>query len=227
MGHSLAPRTIQSRKAQVLLLVGMTTMVSADGFRCTSSSNDRSVKQPVVLPLVTKDTSDEEPSTSTSWERFQSPDGDFSVELPGTPTPFNDTVSTPIGNQAVVRYKMTSEGCEYDSGYLQRSAHILAKLVGEESILKSACDGTAAHLRGRVTRSTSISIDHCAAREVEIELKDDPLHRATARLIITNDRIYHAIVITPVLGSEHQAASGRRFLDSLHVIDRDTVTAAR
>ena len=151
------------------------------------------------------------------WVTFHDPDDRFTVQFPGDqPVREDDSVKTPIGQQSVVRYKLRSDSMVFDAGYLQRSKHALAAIVGEQSILASSCEGTASHLGGRIVRSTRIEVDGYPAREILIDIASPVQHSVgQARLVITPERIYHAIIKLPDGKGDQSAA--RTFVESLHI----------
>jgi len=152
-----------------------------------------------------------------NWVRFDAPDGAFAVDFPGMPSETEGSVDTPIGPQLVTRFKSSIDGCDFDAGYLQRSSNVLAKLVGQNSILDSACEGTAANLGGRVVDRTVLTIDGHPSRDIRIQVTDHPDRLVIARLVITEERIYHAIASLPERTTSRQS-DGKRFLDSFKFI---------
>ncbi len=157
-------------------------------------------------------------SGTSPWTAFEPPDHDFAVLLPHPPLESGDSASTPIGSLAITRFKASAENCDFDAGFLQRSTSALAQLVRDETILTSACDGTASHLGGRVVSSADMTIDGRLARDLVIHSDNDDRTVVLARLVLGESRIYHAIVRMPVDASASQAACARRFLDSLRIL---------
>jgi len=152
-----------------------------------------------------------------NWIRFEAPDGAFEVDFPALPREIADSVDTPIGPQPVTRFKSSIDGCEFDAGYLRRSSNVLAKLVGQNSILDSACDGTAEHLGGRVVERTELTIDGHPGRDIRVQVTDHPERLVIARLVITEQRIYHAIACLPERTTSRES-DGEWFLDSFKFI---------
>jgi hypothetical protein len=185
---------------------------------------DRTVPPPsfaslsAVAPLSTAAHGDDS-ADDTNWVEFHESDSDFTAAFPVglKPKRLDDTVPTPIGSQRVVRFQARQGSVAFDAGYLIRTPHPLAALAGEGRILESACDGTARSLGGRVVATTSSKVDGHASRDIEIDLPADEQHshgrHASARLIITDTRIYHAIICNDA-GAE-PAPDASRFKQAL------------
>lgn len=159
-------------------------------------------------------------ATSDDWFVFRGDSDDLTALFPASLVPqrVDDAVDTPIGSQKIVRFVGRDDQLDFDAGYLIRSTNPLAALAGERRILDAACDGTARHLGGTVRSSRPCEVDGHAARDLDIALPADAAHpdgrRALARLIITDQRIYHAIVNN--VGDDDAATRAQRFTLALH-----------
>jgi len=140
-----------------------------------------------------------DPSSDGARNPFSPEDGSFQATLPAAPAHREESIDTPIGPQKIVRYVATTPEGEFDAGYLVRTSTALTRLAGDERILDGACRGTARQLGGTVRKSTPIEVDGHSGRDLEIELPEG--RRASARLVITSDRIFHAIA-RPAIGCE-------------------------
>ena len=194
------------------------------GLRCTSNIHETSSKRKSTLESKDDGTA-ETPLPEQSWVDFESPDHDFHVLMPVPPERSLDSVSTPIGMQPVTRFKAHADGIEFDAGYLQRSANVLTRLVGQQSILESACEGTAKHMGGKVLTSKAITLNDHPARDISIGFAVGERESGVARLVITDERIYHAIVRMPANPSAVQSNEARWFLSSMRV--QDTTAAVK
>ena len=210
-----------------MVLILLTLVVCAICMTCTSD-HDEGVSFEVPLQFnhaPPQPPVSHEDLPASEWIRFVSPDRDFEVALPTVPVQFADSVKTPIGMQPVTRFKAAAAGCEFDAGFLQRSANVLARFVGQESILESACEGTAEHMGGKVVDSSTLALDGQPARDIRIQFDGERKSLAMARLMITDDRIYHAIVRMPADSSATQQSNAHRFLDSLHLEHPEAVAS--
>ena len=157
--------------------------------------------------------------TQDGWVAFHGDSNDLIAAFPAQVQPrhVDDAVDTPIGSQKIVRFIGSDHDQTLDAGYLIRSSNPLAILAGEKRILDSACEGTAKHVGGTVKRSNAITIDGHTARDIEIALPVDASHpeggRAVARLIITDNRIYHAIVCN--VDDDESSRRAHEFLNAL------------
>ncbi|MCA9310189.1 MAG: hypothetical protein KDA21_03230 [Phycisphaerales bacterium] len=150
-------------------------------------------------PVTTVTTPATRPDTCRTWTRVSLPPAPISVSLPDLPCRADDTVGTPVGPCHVVRYRTTSPDADYDAGWLERPRTLLTAFAGPQRILREACAGTAATLRGTVTDSRALTVDNHPAREVRIRIDAEgeaPPRTAAARLVLLPDRIAHAIVVS-------------------------------
>ena len=157
--------------------------------------------------------------SSDDWVAFHGDANELIAVFPADVQPqhVDDAVDTPIGSQKIVRFIGSDRDQSLDAGYLIRSSNPLALLAGEKRILDSACEGTARHVGGTVKRSNAMTVDGHAARDIEIAMPADDAHpeggRAVARLIITDDRIYHAIVCN--VDDDESSRRAQAFLNGL------------
>ena len=180
--------------------------------RCTWESRKNGSASSASLPLTMPRAS----IAKSNWQTFAFPESSVEVSFPTAPVPVTDTVKTPIGPQPVTRYKAELVGLAFDAGYLPRSRNPLAALAGESRILRSACEGTAAHLHGTITHTRNLQIAGHTGREIDIDIDDAGAHHpALARLVMTDNRIYHAIVRATGADATSLATTGRRFVESL------------
>ena len=229
MNDTLRTVADSQRRRTVAQRVGVLTVIMsamcAGSVTCTVGQHTRHANPAAAPQALMAMGSSIDGENAPEWIAFEPANHDFSIAMPAAPVEVDDVVATPIGDQPVTRFTASSNGCDFDVGYLQRSANVLARLVGEEAILKSACDGTASHMGGWVVNRAALTVDDLPASDIQIRLKDDAVHLANARLVITEHRIYHAIVRMPMDASPSQVAGAQRFLESLHFATRTTAAS--
>jgi hypothetical protein len=139
-----------------------------------------------------------------SWEEYRPAGIGFRIEMPGKPK--LETQKTKAGNTAhyaIAKYRDMAFLATYDDKH-ERKADDREGLL--ESVVKSFTEGK------KVLSSKKEIIGGYPARRVVLE--DDDKDKFEARIVITDDRLIQAIFIGPA-GN----ALGRRFLDSLAVVD--------
>jgi len=155
----------------------------------------------IALALVTA-----VPATAgaQSWEEYRPAGIGFRIEMPGKPK--LETQKTKAGNMAyhaVARYRDMAFLAVYGDKYRK-------KPDDREAVLDAVVEGLTEGKK--VLSSKKEMIGGYPARRVVLE--DDDKDKFEARVVIADDRLVQAIFIGPA-GN----ALGRRFLDSLAVVD--------
>jgi len=141
-----------------------------------------------------------------SWEEYRPAGIGFRIEMPGKPK--LETQKTKAGNAAyyaIATYRNMAFLASYDDKH-EKKADDREGLL--ESVVKSFTEGE------KVLSSKKEMIGGYPARRVVLEDDDKDKDKFEARIVITDDRLIQAIFIGPA-GN----ALGRRFLDSLAVVD--------
>jgi hypothetical protein len=139
-----------------------------------------------------------------SWEEYRPAGIGFRIEMPGKPK--LETQKTKVGNtayRAIATYRDTAFLAIYGDKYEKKADDREALL---ETVVKSFTEGK------KVLSSKKEMIGGYPARRVVLE--DDDKDKFEARIVIADDRLIQAIFSGPA-GN----ALGRRFLDSLAVVD--------
>ena len=139
-----------------------------------------------------------------SWEEYRPAGIGFRIEMPGKPK--LETQKTKAGNNAyyaIATYRNMAFLATYDDKHEKKAGDREGLL---ESVVKSFTEGK------KVLSSKKEMIGGYPARRVVLE--DDDKDKFEARIVITDDRLIQAIFIGPA-GN----ALGRRFLDSLAIVD--------
>jgi len=139
-----------------------------------------------------------------SWEEYRPADIGFRIEMPGKPK--LETQKTKAGNtayRAIATYRDMAFLAIYGDKYEKKADDREALL---ETVVKSFTEGK------KVLSSKNEMIGGYPARPVVLE--DDDKDKFEARVVIADDRLIQAIFIGPA-GN----ALGRRFLDSLAIVD--------
>jgi hypothetical protein len=139
-----------------------------------------------------------------SWEEYRPAGIGFRIEMPGKPK--LETQKTKAGNtgyHAVATYRDMAFLTIYGDKYEKKSDDREALL---ETVVESFTEGK------NVLSSKREMIGGYPARRIVLE--DDEKDKFEARIVIADDRLIQAIFIGPA-GN----ALGRRFLDSLAIVD--------
>lgn len=150
------------------------------------------------------------------WEKFDSPDGKFSVQLPGktessdSQTPLSDVTTS----RAIWVMSSPERWVNYScvtTDYQDRSDPGEAQT---EATLDSYRDGvlTKASVRGVAVHERRLSIQGHPAREVQADLINDPGSSLDMRIVLAGTRVYYLRVFTTRHARDEKTI--QRFFDS-------------
>jgi hypothetical protein len=152
-------------------------------------------------------------SEGNSVIAFAPPGGGFCVQLPGEPERSVETISSIVGPQRIVRYRLRLEDRLIDVGYLERTDHPLARMAGDRRVLNAAVQGTLDTYEARATTTRDILLDSAPGRDVKALTAGGSAVRM--RLVLTRSRIYHVIVVEP--GAKELSEEGSRLFESFEL----------
>jgi hypothetical protein len=166
-----------------------------------------------MLKVETRNTSNKSSVQTTGWNKFVSPENQFSVHFPTHPSCESDIVNTPDGKAELVQYTSKSGDVLYAVMYGDYPVKGFAGKT-QEQLLNNARDGAAENVQGKILSETIISKRGCSGRE--ITMKVEPNSVITSQIVLKNNRIYQVIVVAP---SEKLFVSQRRkFFDSFEIL---------
>jgi hypothetical protein len=139
--------------------------------------------------------------------------GGFCVQLPNEPEKSVETISSIVGPQRIIHYRVRLQDRLIDVGYLERTDHPLARMAGDRRILNAAVEGTLDKYEARAVESRDIRLGGGPGRDVTARI--DGGSAARMRLVMTPSRIYHVIVVEP--GKEKLSEQGSLLLESFEL----------
>jgi hypothetical protein len=148
------------------------------------------------------------------WKVFHSKEGNYEVQLPGSPQENRNSVKTSVGTVYVVLAILEVKKHEgYYVGFSELPEAVI-KSETEDRRLDNARDGAVSNSRGKLKSEKQIKLDGHKGRELEIEVDGKTLIRA--RLYHVNNRLYQVMVV----GSRELVASADtgKFLDSFKLV---------
>lgn len=156
------------------------------------------------------------PNPKEGLRDFRSPDGKFTVRLPGQPREQEQPVSTTAGAVMLRSYTVNLGS----RAFLVSYADYPEKAVDATNptlILNGARDGMLNQIRARRLSERKVRVQGNYGRSVEADLTGSGGMelRASVRIVLAKNRIYQLIAITPT--AEAGAAEVKEFLESLRI----------
>jgi len=154
---------------------------------------------------------------AASWKRYQSPKGQFSIEMPGSPKITHETTKTAAG-------RIPEEIAETKNSTLDLTAEysdlpgIAVFFGGTKTILKKAGKGVVKHAGGTEISHRNLSKDGYDGREVLYEAPDKHSKRTimgTVHMYMVKKRLY--VLEAKTYKDKPDAAGVKRFLDSFRL----------
>lgn len=147
-----------------------------------------------------------------NWQEYNSPDGGFSVQFPGSPQPKDNDLATPLG-----KIKGTAYPVELDAEkrfYVVIQCDLPAGMnLGEEKLFDALGTMVVTKGKAKITKSSKISLGNIPGRELQIDDKDK---KGLARMYMAANRLYIAVTgWEPSKGDG--SADANRFLNSFQI----------
>jgi hypothetical protein len=102
-----------------------------------------------------------------SWRQFTSPEGNFSVQMPGTPTFEKYPTNTDQGTFDINSYCLETKDATYWVNYVDYGESTLPKYTTEQ-VFRSCVDMTISNMHGRLLSESNISLDGYPGMELKI-----------------------------------------------------------
>jgi len=154
----------------------------------------------------------------TTWEKFTSTEGAFSVLMPDTPTKQKQTANTQWGPIDVYSFIVEREDGVYMVSYSDYPQSVVQQ-IDPEVILDSARDRGVANVQGTLISELSISLEEYPGRELRIKsptlVGEIILYN---RIFLVDNRLYQITVVTPK--EESFSEDIRKFFDSFALLDK-------
>lgn len=156
-----------------------------------------------------------------AWKTFATPDGGFSILMPGQPVKSGQVVETELGPLPYFTFTLKTATAEYMASYSD-----FPFPVTEPSGLKRAYDGSREGMKKMapftLTAEREIQLEGRLGRELIFESEQNIIK---ARLLIVNRRLFQAIIMTRKYQNSSRdiikfyESTINKFLDSLKVTD--------
>ena len=198
------------------LLLVMSTVIAPLGFaQGTRTPNTNT--QP-ISPAGTQNTE----SNPKSWKEFFSPEGYFSVLLPGTPVQQIQRVDSPAGPRDSVAYTLQTEAHSYFLAFVD-FPEVPDDAGGVRKILDGGRDGAIATINGKLISEADLSLKGIPGRAITVEGANEVLK---ARIYLAELRLYLVMIVagknqTPSAEtSSLDSTTVEKFLGSFKLISR-------
>jgi hypothetical protein len=148
------------------------------------------------------------------WETFNSPDGTFSVSLPGKPVADNgQEISVADGGTTLIHGVKVSPYANsiYECTYFEDPS--LGTQPPDE-LLDHARDGGLKNVQGTLIAEKHITVDGYPARDIQAHARGNSSYNS--RLIIAGNRLYMLMVID-TSGPNRDAKNVQKFFDSFKI----------
>jgi hypothetical protein len=131
---------------------------------------------------------------ANAWKEYSSPQGQFTVMLPGTPTESDKSFDTPYGRAEAREYVLRTSAY-YSIFYTIFPFDIERKPEVLNRFLNNTRDNSVTRINGKVLVETDISLDGHPGRMMKVATPDGTIIRS--KKIAVGNRLYQIIVATP------------------------------
>ncbi len=149
-------------------------------------------------------------TSAESWVRFASPDGTFSIEMPGEPRHESDDRFTPVGSVVETKYWLAVDYTE-----LSVETHdiptLAAAMMSDAMLLDQAREGVIDNEGGTVIATRDLEFEGAPARAFTYRYPGEPVRVERVLTVLVGSRIY----LLTGTGPDPEAHPGvTRFFDS-------------
>ena len=151
-----------------------------------------------------------------AWGPFSSPEGNFSILMPGTPSHATNAVNTAVGTIDMHMYsRELGNNTAYAVIYSDYPEFITR--ASPDKVLDGGRDGAIANSKGKLISEQNIFLDggH-AGREIKIDIPGKGLMKIRAFLV--RNRLYQVMVAAP--GDVIDSEESRKFLTSFNLLTK-------
>lgn len=149
-----------------------------------------------------------------AWRTFQSPEGDFSIEVPGQLTTKSTTFDDPSGRLNRLQYAVVADLVSYTVGRSDYAAGVSTSQP-LDNVFQAYKEQQLAKTKGRLLDESAITLDGARGIELRLEMQDGNII-ARCRTYVLGDSVYAVMVVTsPSLIS---SPAVERFFSSFRLI---------
>jgi hypothetical protein len=147
------------------------------------------------------------------WKSFISKEGNYEVQMPGTPLENRKIVKLPNGTVFVVQATLEVKKGEYVVGFSEHPDAVV-KADTAEKRLDNARNGVLSKTHAKLKSEKQIKLEGHNGRELDLEINANLVVRA--RLFVINNRMYQLMVVGP--RELVASADTGKFLDSFKLV---------
>ena len=131
---------------------------------------------------------------SSDWRTFHSPDGDFSVEVPGQLADKSKTVEGTAGKVDRFRYTMVADLISYSA---ERSDFVVGVLPSQplDKFFEGFKESRLASMKGRLLEESRIELSGAKGIQLKFEVQEGKVI-VVSRSYMLGDSLYSVIVVT-------------------------------
>lgn len=134
------------------------------------------------------------PTEANAWRTFESPNGDFSVEVPGQLADKSKTVEGTAGRVDRFRYTMVADSISYSAERSDFAAGVLASQPLDK-FFEGFRDSRLASMKGRLLDESRITLGAASGIELKFEVQQGEVH-VVSRSYVVGDSLYTLVVVT-------------------------------
>jgi hypothetical protein len=153
-------------------------------------------------------------TATPDWQTFTSPEGDFSVDMPGNPVADNQESSTDQGSITVHLYTVRIGNSDYIVAYSDYPEGMIAA-TGVQAFLDDIRNNAINNTKGKLLAEETIELNGNPGRSLRVE-SPDGTGIAQARMLLVGNRLYQVFVATEKVNAE--TADVQRFLNSFTLL---------
>ena len=144
-----------------------------------------------------------------SWKEFNSPEGQFSLLMPGIPVEKTDVENTPAGVVSGYTFSIEKKGFKYVVGYADYPEDL-----GRENYSDHILNSVRRGVKGTLLNERTLSLDEYPGRQLIAESSDGYITQLRAFLV--DKRLYHLSMITKM--EQISSKEIQKFFDSFQLL---------
>jgi hypothetical protein len=151
------------------------------------------------------------PGATIEWKEFSSPEGTFSILMPGQPAQSNQTVKTAAGDMELHQYMVELRSGAYGVIYSDLPPLFLQQPDAARRLLDGGRDGAVSQVKGKLVSEDIIHIGLNPGRELHVEFAKGTIR---TRMYLINARLYQVVAVIPSGHEQKASEDTTKFLDS-------------
>lgn len=149
-----------------------------------------------------------------SWTQFHSPEGGFTVSMPGAPRQWVQRVQTPDGPKEAHLVVARLRGGTQDWLVSYRDLPSTATHISDDHLLEGIQSLMVNSMHARLVKSRKVALQGCPGREWILTEANGAV--VWERIVLANGRVYQVVVSAPV--GQMPAGEVGRFMHSFKLV---------